>query len=474
MNNEQTEVTTPENDGKKSVVITKAGPSVGDMVQGTVVKLTGAVAFIDFGGRNEGYIELAEFSDAASALSIGDTIQSEVVSIRGGIKLSQRKIQNNEKFARLRTAMEQKSPVSGIISGTNKGGYEVRIDGIRAFCPNSQFSLNQANRDGKNVVGQSFEFQITEWTKKGGLVVSRRPLLEADRQRARASLSETVKSGDRLQGKVTQVKDFGIFVHLFDGVEGLIHQSEVSFNRNLKPADVVKVGDAIEVVVLRIDAETGRVGLSLKALEKDPWSDFAHAQEANQKVIGHVVRTADFGVFVQLKEGVEGLLHVSAIKANERLESCEGLFETGQEIEVIIESVDLAKRRISLVTPEVAESRRPLEVSFGVNTVLKGKVQKVERFGVILELEENVTGLIPNSELGTPRGTDHFRMFPVNTEIEVKVLEIDKKRRRISLSRKALLNHDEEQAFADYKKNAEVPKSLGSFGDLLSKHLKNS
>ena len=115
-----------------------------------------------------------------------------------------------------------------------------------------------------------------------------------------------------------------------------------------------------------------------------------------------------------------------------------------------------------------------MEVSFGVNTVLTGKVQKVERFGVILELEENVTGLIPNSELGTQRGTDHFRMFPVNTEIEVKVLEIDKKRRRISLSRKALLNHDEEQAFADYKKNAEVPKSLGSFEDLLSKHLKKA
>ena len=242
--------------------------------------------------------------------------------------------------------MDDKTPVTGIIAGTNKGGYEVRIDGIRAFCPNSQFGSNQANRDGNSVVGQRFEFQITEWTKKGGLVVSRRPLLEAERQRARASLSETVKSGDRLQGKVTQVKDFGIFVQLFEGVEGLVHQSEVSFNRNLKPADVVKVGEAIEVVVLRIDAETGRVGLSLKALEKDPWSDFARCSRSESKSNWHVVRTADFGVFVQLQEGVEGLLHVSAIKANERLESCEGLFETGQELEVIIESVDLAAQNL--------------------------------------------------------------------------------------------------------------------------------
>ena len=225
--------------------------------------------------------------------------------------------------------------------------------------------------------------------------------------------------------------------------------------------------------MLRVEPDKGRVSLSFKQLEADPWTAFAETHKPGDTLTGFVTRIQDFGAFVKLASGVEGLLHVSAIKATERLESAEGVYQAGEEIQVVIESLDTTKRRIGLQTPEVAEARKPIEVTFKVNDVLKGKVYKVEKFGVLLELSDGNIGMVPNAEMGTTRGTDHLKMFPVGTEIEVKVLDIDLKKRRIRLSRKALVNHDEEKAFADYKKQASVPTSLGSFGDLLSQHLKN-
>ena len=342
-----------------------------------------------------------------------------------------------------------------------------------AFAPPLKCRSSRA-RILQSLSDKDLEFLITEFSKKGGLVVSRRKLPESRRKEAQATLAERIKPGDRLQGTVTQLKDFGVFVAIADGVEGLVHVSELSHDRSVQPGTVARVGDVVEVAVLGVDSEKGRVSLSFKQLEADPWTAFADEHQVGQSVQGFVTRVQDFGVFVKVAAGIEGLLHVSAIKANERIDSASGLFEAGEEITVVIDAIDTIKRRISLLTPEVAAARKPIEVNFKVGDVFKGKVRKVERFGILLDLEDGNVGLIPNAEMGTNRGTDHFRMFPVNTEIEVKVLEIDLKKRRIRLSRKALLNHDEEQAFAEYKKQAAAPVfALGSFGDLLSQHLKN-
>ena len=457
---------------RKTVVVATAGPKLGQLVTGTIVKVTGAVAFVNFGARNEGYIELAEFAETADSIKEGDSVTAEIVSTKGGVQLSYRKAQNHQKLASLKNAMSEQTPVKGKVAATNKGGFEIRFDGVRGFCPSSQFALKPIT-NGDSHIGEELDFLITEFTRKGGLVVSRRKLLEAKRQAAQATLGERIKAGDRLQGKVTQIKDFGVFVELDEGVEGLVHVTELSHDRAVQPAERVKVGDAVEVAVLRVEPAKNRISLSFKQLEADPWSTFAKDHKATDKLSGFVTRIQDFGVFVKLASGVEGLLHVSAIKASERLESAQGTFEIGEEIEVVIDSIDATKRRIGLLTPEVAASRQPIEVSFKVNDVLKGTVNKVERFGVLLDLSDGNIGLIPNAELATDRGSDHIRMFPVGQELEVKVLEIDLKKRRIKLSRKALLNHDEEKAYADYKKQAKVPSSLGSFGDLLSQHLKN-
>jgi len=457
---------------RKTVVVPTAGVKLGQLVTGTIVKVTGAVAFINFGARNEGYIELAEFAEATDTIKEGDSVTAEVISTKGGVRLSYRKAQNHQRLESLKKALAEQTPVVGKVTATNKGGFEIRFEGVRGFCPNSQFSLKPIT-DGESQIGQDLAFLVTELTRKGGLVVSRRKLLEAKRKAAQATLSERIKPGDRLQGKVTQIKDFGVFVELDEGVEGLVHVTELSHDRSVQPVDRVKVGDAVEVAVLRVEAEKNRIGLSFKQLEADPWSEFLKDRKVSDKITGFVTRIQDFGIFIKLGSGIEGLLHVSAIKANERLESAQGAYEIGEEIEVVIDSIDTAKRRIGLLTPEVAASRQPIEVSFKVNDVLKGTVNKVERFGVLLNLPDGNTGLIPNAELATERGSDHLRMFPAGQELEVKVLEIDLKKRRIKLSRKALLNHDEEKAFSDYKKQAKVPSSLGSFGDLLSQHLKN-
>jgi small subunit ribosomal protein S1 len=458
---------------RKATVTTTSSPKLGALVTGTIVKVTGAVAFVNYGARNEGYIELAEFADqGGESVKEGDTVTAEIISTKGGVQLSYKKAQNHQRLEALKQAIESQTPALGKVSGVNKGGFDVHFDGIRGFCPASQISLKPVTEPEK-LVGQTFEFLMTEFTRKGGFVVSRRRFLDTQRKAAQATLAEKIKPGDRLQGTVTQIKDFGVFVALAEGVEGLVHVSELSHDRSVQPAAIANVGDAVEVAVLRVDADKGRVSLSFKQLEADPWAAFIDGHEAGQTVQGFVTRVQDFGVFVKLATGVEGLLHVSAIKAHERVESAEGIYQAGEEIAVVIDSIDGTKRRISLFTPEVAAARQPIEVAFKVGDVFKGKVKKVEKFGVLLDLEDGNVGMIPNVEMGTSRGTDHFRMFPVASELEVKVLEIDLKRRRIRLSRKALLNHDEEHAFAEYKKQAAAPSSLGSFGDLLSKHLKN-
>ena len=373
---------TPEKERPKTVVTPMNAPKLGTLVTGTIVKVTGAVAFVDFGARNEGYIELTEFQGTdRDNLSVGDPVTAEIVSTRGGVQLSYKNAQNHQKLEALKNAITAETPVVGRVSGTNKGGFDVRFDGVRGFCPASQMSL-KPGADPSEFLGKDLEFLITEFSKKGGLVVSRRKLLESRRKEAQATLAERIRPGDRLQGTVTQLKDFGVFVAIADGVEGLVHVSELSHDRSVQPGTVAKVGDAVEVAVLGVDSEKGRVSLSFKQLEADPWTAFADEHQVGQSVQGFVTRVQDFGVFVKVAAGIEGLLHVSAIKANERIDSASGLFEAGEEITVVIDAIDTIKRRISLLTPEVAAARKPIEVNFKVGDVFKGKVRKVERFGI--------------------------------------------------------------------------------------------
>lgn len=426
--------------------------SVGDVVVGTVVKMTGSVAFVNYGARSEGYVELAEFKDDAGNLTLkdGDTIEAEVINVRGAVQLSTRKAETAKALKAMEQAWRDKVEVEGKIVGINKGGYEVRVSGVRAFCPTSQYAERVMMPTEE--VGKVHAFIITEYDPAKGLVVSRRAIINKKRAEMMNNLGEMVRQGEIRQGIVTQLKEFGAFVDLGDGLEGLIHVSEISHSRVGHPRERLNMGDAIEVKVINVDAERGRIGLSIKAMESDPWTDFTKTLTVGQALKGTVERIQPFGAFIKLAPGIDGLLHVSAISATERINDPSEVLQLGQEVDVVVEKVENDRKRISLLTPEVAERRKPVAIPFKENDVLKGKVVRVESYGVFLEVAEGVVGLIPNGEMDTERNADHRRMFPDGTELEVKVLEIDSKRGRIRLSRKALKHHAEELAMSDYRK----------------------
>ena len=445
--------------------------NVGDVVVGKLVKITGSVAFIDYGARSEGYIELSELKDDTGEVAFkeGDQVEAEVVSIRGAVQLSRKNLRAAQMLESLKVAWKNQTPVEGKIVGVNKGGYELRIEGVRAFCPNSQMDVRFVHEP-KTMVGQTHTFRITEYGDGKSLVVSRRVLLEAGLAEKRAEMGASISVGDVKQGKVTQVRDFGAFVDLGEGLEGLIHVSEISHERINKPSDVLNVGDAVEVKVIRVEPERGRIALSIKQLEDNPWTTFVDGLEVGQKMTGVVERLQPFGAFIKLAPGIDGLLHVSAITTEKRIEHPSELLTEGEEIEVVVEKIERDRQRIGLMTPMVAERRKPVDVKVRVNDVVKGAVTRTERFGVFINVEGTEI-LIPNAEMATDRGTDHRRMFPIGTELEAKIIEVDRKRNRIRASRKRMLTHAEEQAVSDYKKRSEANQSMGTFGDLLKDFL---
>ena len=449
--------------------------SPGDMVSGRIVKIAGSVAFIDYGARNEGYIELAELRDENGAVSVevGDEVDAQVLETRGAVRLSYSKAQANKARDELRAAFEAKRPVRGRVAGMNKGGFEVRIAGVRAFCPRSQIA-DRPPADATSLLGQEFDFLITEFPEGKSLVVSRRRVLDKKREVAKTTLGVTYRKGDRLQGRVTQLRDFGAFVEIGEGVEGLVHVSEISHERIAHPNERLTVGEAVEVEVKGVEPERGRVSLSMRSLQSDPVTEFLDGLEIGQPMSGTVARLQDFGAFVTLTPGVDGLLHVSAITAERRIEHPSEVLSEGDKVDVVIEKIDRAKRKVGLVTPEVAEARKPVDIPFKVGDIRKGPVTRVETYGVFIEVADGVVGLCPNGQMATDRGTDHRRAFPVGTELEVKVMEIDKSRGRVRLSRKALEHLEEHTAFRDYKKqqNESGAGGMGTFGDLFGDLLK--
>lgn len=457
----------------------RSGPGaplkVGDLVTGRIAKIAGEVAFVDFGHTVQGYVQLSELRDENGNLTVreGDSIEAEVVGTRGAVHLSHRKARAAQHAEALRETFEAKRPVAGRVVGVNRGGFEVDLDGVRAFCPSSQIA-DRFVKDPTRFVGRTYDFLITDFADGKRPVVSRRAILEAEKAEARQALADHLTPGAVLQGKITRLADFGVFVDVGGGVEGLVHISELSHERVKHPREVVREGEAVEVRVLRYDPENDRISLSMKALREDPWTQFARGLEPGQRLTGTVARLQPFGAFVNLAPGVDGLLHVSAIKADERIDHPEQVLKEGDEVEVVVDKVDLARQRIGLVTPEVAEKRAAPAFRVEPGQVLTGKVAKVERFGVFVELGPKATGLVPNAEMDTPRGADHAKMFPVGTEIEVKVLEVDPKRNRIRLSRRALKADEEQAAMREYRQKENVPQSLGTFGDLLKDFLEKN
>ena len=335
----------------------------GQTIEGTIVAIGPKVAFVNVGGKGEAEIDVAELKDADGDIdvSVGDRIHAMVVSTSGGIVLSRKGVRNAQTQRQLEDAYQAGLAVEGKVVQEVKGGYEIRIARERAFCPLSQIDLHRTT-DSAVHIGQVYAFRIIEY-KDGGkdVVVSRRKLLEQEQRASEAEVRKSIVPGTVITGRVVSVPEFGAFVDLGGGIQGLLHVSEMSWTRITNPNEVVAPGDQVTVRVLRVDEATRKISLGMKQLQDDPWTTAPAKFAVGQVRIGKVTRLADFGVFVELEPGFTGLLPAgeTGLDRNADLRKA---FPIGSELEVVVLEVDPSAHRIRLSKKAVAEQREQAEV----------------------------------------------------------------------------------------------------------------
>ncbi len=447
----------------------------GQTVEGTIVAIGREVAFVNVGGKGEALIEIAELKNTDGVLEVaaGDRIQATVVSTAGGLTLSRKLVRGAATARQLSDAFQAGLPVEGKVERTVKGGYEVRIAGERAFCPMSQIDTVRTT-DPATHEGRVYTFRIIEY-KQGGknLVVSRRALLEEEQRASATEIRRSIVAGAVLAGRVISVHDFGAFVDLGGGVQGLLHVSEMGWSRVSDTSQVVAPGEEITVKVLRVDDDTQKIALGLKQLAENPWSKVNATYEVGQVRAGRVTRIAEFGAFVELEPGVEGLAHVSTFAPTGRREEWSRSVPVGMTGVFEILSIDPKQKRIGVTLVEEGSARAGGTVSSESAIVrgarLTGKVERHEKFGAFVFLAPGRIGLMPLSETGVATEADVVKAFPVGTDVEVVVIEVDPSGRRIRLSRKAVLDAQEAEELREYTdRTAAAPaKGFGSLGHKL-------
>jgi small subunit ribosomal protein S1 len=446
---------------------------VGQVVTGRILQIDDETVFVDVGGKGEALIDRAELQDEQGHLTVavGDRIEATVVRSGDAIRLSYRLLQGAQAREGLAVAAETGLPVEGKVAAVVKGGYEVRVAGLRAFCPFSQMDLRRVD-DAEALVGRVLEFRIARNDEGGrNIVLSRRALLEERAARAAEETRKKLIAGAVLPGTVTSLADFGAFVDL-GGVQGLVPVSEISHSRVARPADRLRAGDEVTVKVLAVDEARRRITLSLKALEGDPWAAMPGDLRERQVVRGRVARFTDFGVFVELRPGVDGLLHLTEIPRSRHGE-LKRAAETGAELVVLVTSIDLDRRRVGLaLAPEGVAPGERVESRIAVGAVVTGTVERIEPFGVFVRVGPGQVGLVPSAETGTPTGTDLRKAFPPGTEVKVAVLSIDDGGKRMRLSLAQALRMEEDAETRAYMQDT-ARKGTG-FGMTLGEALRQS
>jgi len=446
----------------------------GQAIEGTIVGFGHDVAFVDVGGKGEAVVDLDELKNDAGALevAVGDRIHAVVVSTAGGVTLSRKLARGAASDRQLAEAFEARLPVEGKVEREIKGGYEVRIGRQRAFCPVSQID-NIRTTDTAAHVGRVYDFRIVEYRESGrNIVVSRRALLDEEQQARAEDVRRSIVPGAVLKGRVVSVREFGAFVDLGGGIQGLLHVSDMAWSRVANAAQTVAAGDEITVKVLRVDEGTQKISLGVKQLSEDPWSVVAETFAPGQVLTGRVTRVAEFGAFVELAPGIEGLAHASTFPPTGTARGWTTSVPVGLTAEFEILTVDAPARRIGVALAADGSTRRgdappPGEIAPGARVT--GKVERLEKFGVFVFLAPGRTGLMPLSETGVAREGDVAKAFPIGSDVEVVVLEVDSSGRRIRVSRKAVLDAQEADELREYHERADAapPEGFGSLADKL-------
>ena len=438
-----------------------ANKIVGTVVKGTITELDGEAATIDVGVKSEGRVPLKEFSVSGNPeLKIGDKVDVYVERMEdrdGRVVLSREKAKREAAWVELENKFQANEKVNGTIFGRVRGGFTVDIDGAVAFLPGSQVDVRPI-RDVGPLMNVSQPFMILKMDRaRGNIVVSRRSILEESRAEARGELISNMKEGQILDGIVKNLTDYGAFIDL-GGVDGLLHVTDISWRRINHPSEMLELGQKIKVQVIRYNEETGRVSLGMKQLESDPWKDVVDRFPVGAKLSGTVTNITDYGAFIELQNGIEGLAHVSDMSWTKKGIHPSHFVSEGQKVDVVILGVDSDKRRIALGMKQCIENPwEALTQKFKVGDTHEGEIKNITEFGLFVGLTDDVDGMVHMSDLSWEKsGDEAIKDYQKGKKITVKVLDIDPKKERVVLGVKQLTDDPFESGMKDIKKGAVV------------------
>jgi small subunit ribosomal protein S1 len=416
----------------------------GKVLRGTIVAIEGDTALVDVGLKSEGRVALKEFAEAGQMpeLKAGDEVEvylERMENKNGEAMLSREKAKREEAWTQLAKAFSANERVTGTIFGRVKGGFTVDLSGAVAFLPGSQVDIRPV-RDVSPLMGTPQPFQILKMDRsRGNIVVSRRAVLEETRAEQRSELVANLKEGQVLTGVVKNITDYGAFVDL-GGVDGLLHVTDISWKRINHPTEVLSIGQQVQVQVIRFNAETQRISLGMKQLEADPWEGVAAKYPVGTKFTGRVTNITDYGAFVELEAGIEGLVHVSEMSWTKKNVHPGKIVSTSQEVEVMVLDVDEQKRRISLGLKQCGSN--PWEsflANYPVGSELDGEVKNITEFGLFVGMPGDIDGMVHLSDLDwNLSGEEAVKKYNKGDVVKVKVLDVDVDKERVSLGVKQL------------------------------------
>ena len=416
----------------------------GKIVSGMVVSVGSDVVMVNAGLKSEGAIPVEEFYNEKGELTVevGDIVDVSLETLEDGFgatQLSREKAKAAEAWITLEHAFEENETITGVISGRVKGGFTVELENIRAFLPGSLVDVRPL-RDTSHLEGQTLEFKLIKLDRpRNNIVVSRRAIMEAENSVEREALLETLEEGKVVKGIVKNLTDYGAFVDL-GGIDGLLHITDMAWKRIKHPSEVVTIGDEIEVQVLKFDKEKERVSLGLKQMGDDPWKTIANSYPASSRIRGKVTNIADYGCFVEIEDGVEGLVHMSEMDWTNKNVHPSKIVQLGDEVDVMVLDIDADRRRISLGMKQCKSNPwEEFAMTHNKGDKVSGSIKSITDFGVFIGLEGDIDGLIHLSDLSWEEDNEELiRDYKKGDNLEAVVLAIDPERERISLGIKQM------------------------------------
>ena len=437
-------------------------PDEGSVVKGKVIAIEAGQAIIDVGYKMEGRVDLKEFANPGEEanIKVGDEVEvylDRVENARGEASISREKARREEAWDRLEKAYAAEERVDGAIFGRVKGGFTVDLGGAVAFLPGSQVDVRPV-RDAGPLMGLKQPFQILKMDRRrGNIVVSRRAILEESRAEQRAEVISNLTEGQVVDGVVKNITEYGAFVDL-GGVDGLLHVTDMAWRRVNHPSEILSIGETVKVQVIKINRDSHRISLGMKQLQADPWDTVADKFPIGSVHQGRVTNITDYGAFVELEAGVEGLVHVSEMSWTKKNVHPGKIVSTSQEVDVMVLEIDEAKRRVSLGLKQTM--RNPWEVfaeTHPVGTVIEGEVKNITEFGLFIGLEGDIDGMVHLSDISwDARGEDAIQDFRKGDVVKAVVQEVDIDKERISLSIKALENDQMAEAVEGVKRGSVI------------------